>query len=78
MFDRPALRTGLMRTSDLWHPASAVYVSTIKKFVTVRNPQDVSLLSPDMDAQTTLSEDLFSEPHPSATSTNDPTTIRGA
>ncbi len=67
-----------MRTSDLWHPASAVYVSTIKKFVTVRNPQDVSLLSPDMDAQTTLSEDLFSEPYPSATSTNDPTTIRGA
>jgi hypothetical protein len=40
---------------------SAVYVSPIKKFVTVRNPQDVSSLSPDMDAAMAKSEDLFSE-----------------
>ena len=40
---------------------SAVYLSPIKKFVTVRNPQDVSSLSPDMAATMAKSEDLFSE-----------------
>lgn len=40
---------------------SAVYVSPIKKFVTVRNPQDVSSLFPGMDAAVAKSEDLFSE-----------------
>jgi hypothetical protein len=39
---------------------SAVYVSPIKKFVTVRDVHDVSTLSPDMETQTT-SQDLFSD-----------------
>jgi hypothetical protein len=40
---------------------SAVYVSPIKRFVTIRNPQDVSSLAPDMDAAVAKPEDLFSE-----------------
>jgi hypothetical protein len=40
---------------------SAVYVSPIKKFVTVRSTEDVSSLSPDMDAGGAKSEDLFSD-----------------
>lgn len=57
---------------------SAVYVSPIKKFVTVRNPQDVSSLSPEMDAPVARSEDLFSETQPSDNAIVDPTTIRVA
>ena len=40
---------------------SAIYVSTIKKFITVRNPQDVSSLSPNMEAGAAKPEDLFSD-----------------
>ncbi len=40
---------------------SAIYVSPIKKFVTVRNIDDVAALSPDMDATTVKSDSLFSE-----------------
>jgi len=40
---------------------SAVYVSPIRKFVTVRNLRDVSMLSPDTDAAMARSEDLFCE-----------------
>lgn len=40
---------------------STVYVSPIKKFVTVRNPQEVSSLSPDMDGSQARFEDLFSD-----------------
>jgi hypothetical protein len=40
---------------------SAVYVSPIKKFITVRNPDDVSSLSPEMDAGEAKSEGLFSD-----------------
>src|SRR5258708_605837 len=57
---------------------SAVYVSPIKKFVTVRNPQDVSSLSSEMDARAVQSEELFSETLPSDNAIVDPTTIRVA
>lgn len=40
---------------------SAVYVSPIKKFVTVRNVKDVSALSPHMEAKLAEPEDLFSD-----------------
>jgi hypothetical protein len=40
---------------------SAVYVSPIKKFVTVRNPSDVAMLAPDMNVSAIDPEDLFSE-----------------
>lgn len=40
---------------------SAVYVATTRKFVTVRDLRDVSMLSPDTDAATARSEDLFCE-----------------
>lgn len=40
---------------------SAVYVSPIKRFVTVRNAEDVSALSPGMDVGMAKSEELFSE-----------------
>jgi hypothetical protein len=39
---------------------SAVYVSTIKKFVTVRNAQDASALSLDVSTEAITSPDLFS------------------
>lgn len=57
---------------------SAVYVSPIKQFVTVRHPQDVSSLSPEMDARAVQGEDLFSEPQPSESAAADQTTIRVA
>ncbi len=57
---------------------SAVYVSPIKKFVTVRNPHDVTTLSPEMDAPTAQSEDLFSEPQPLGNAIVDPSTRRVA
>src|SRR5258708_29252435 len=40
---------------------SAVYVSPIKKFVTVRNAQDASTLSRDLATDAASSEDLFSD-----------------
>ncbi len=40
---------------------SAVYVSPLKRFVTVRNARDMSSLSPDMEADLAKSEDLFSD-----------------
>jgi len=40
---------------------SAVYVSSIKNFVTVRNAGDASALSRDMSAEAIASQDLFSE-----------------
>jgi hypothetical protein len=40
---------------------SAVYVSPIKKFVTIRNAQDMSCLSPDMEADVAKSGDLFAD-----------------
>ena len=40
---------------------SAVYVSPIKKFITVRKPEDVSSLSPNMGTSVTKSDDLFSD-----------------
>ena len=40
---------------------SAVYVSPIRRFVTVRSPADVSLLSADTDPATGKSGDLFAE-----------------
>ncbi|MCY2952949.1 MAG: hypothetical protein NTU53_13385 [Planctomycetota bacterium] len=40
---------------------SAVYVSPIQKFVTVRNAQDASALSRDMETDVATSEDLFSD-----------------
>ena len=40
---------------------SAVYVSPIKKFVIVRNINDVSALSPNMAAKLAEPEDLFSD-----------------
>ena len=57
---------------------SAVYVSPIKKFVTVRNPRDVSSLSPGMDAPIAQSEDLFSETQLADKAMADPTRIRVA
>lgn len=57
---------------------SAVYVSPIKKFVTVRNPQDVASLSPEMDARAAHGEDLFFDTQPSSGPIADPTTIRVA
>jgi hypothetical protein len=56
---------------------SAVYVSPIKQFVTVRNPHDVSLLSPKMKAGV-RGDDLFSETHPSESVVADPTATRVA
>jgi hypothetical protein len=40
---------------------SAVYISHFKKFVTVRNAQDASILSRDMGSDVPTSEDLFSD-----------------
>jgi hypothetical protein len=40
---------------------SAVYISPIKKFVTVCNAHDLSSLSPDMETDVAKSEDLFSD-----------------
>ena len=40
---------------------SSIYVSPIRQFVTVRNPDDAAKLSRDMDKQTGLSEELFSD-----------------
>jgi hypothetical protein len=41
---------------------SAVYLSRIKKFVTVRSAEDASLLSQDMERNAITSQDLFSDP----------------
>ena len=38
-----------------------MYVSPIKKFVAVRNAQELSSLSPDMDPDVARSEELFSD-----------------
>jgi len=57
---------------------STVYVSPIKKFVTVRNPRDLSSLSPGMDAPVLQAEDLFSETQPSRNAVSDPTASRVA
>jgi hypothetical protein len=57
---------------------SAVYVAPVKKFVTVRHAQDVSSLSPEMNALPAQGEDLFSETQPSESPIADPTTIRVA
>ena len=54
---------------------SAVYVSPIKRFVTVRHPQDVSSLSPEMDARAVPAEDLFSETQAPGSAIADPNTI---
>jgi len=51
---------------------SAVYVSPIKRFVTVRNAEDVSALSPGMDVGMARSEDLFSETRQATGFTNVP------
>ena len=40
---------------------SVVYVSPVRRFVTVRNAQDVSDLSQDMETDVGTSEDLFSD-----------------
>jgi hypothetical protein len=40
---------------------SAVYVFPIKRFVTVRNTHDASILSQDMQAEMATSKDLFSD-----------------
>jgi hypothetical protein len=40
---------------------SAVYLSPIKKFVTVRSSADVASLSPDMDAAAVKPDSLFTE-----------------
>ena len=55
---------------------SAVYVSPIKKFVTVRNPRDVSSLASGTDASVAQAEDLFSETQPSGNAITDPTASR--
>jgi hypothetical protein len=41
--------------------ASAVFVSPLKKFVTVRNVQDVAALSRDLEIHGAATEDLFSD-----------------
>jgi hypothetical protein len=38
-----------------------VYISTVKKFVTVRNTKDASALAGDMSAEVIASQDLFSD-----------------
>jgi hypothetical protein len=38
-----------------------VYISTVKKFVTVRNTKDASALAGDMSAEVMASQDLFSD-----------------
>lgn len=55
---------------------SAVYISPVRKFSTVRNTRDVASLS--LDAPIAQSEELFCETHPSDNAIVDPTTIRVA